>query len=183
MLDPPLKLCKAIMVPFGITVLDSLNYHFKPQRKTFPEQKKEHRWAPLDTQRVGDPVCAPLWSSQWGKHSTEYELPVLCSGEEENREGRTAPYLKTIEARRAEAQQTWGIASENSGYFTRACGSLVLRQSKAIALKVFLKLQLKKSVLVTGFSPDLCTCTHWGNRVNWLYSQKTNPYTRQSEEI
>lgn len=60
----------------------------------------------MDTQKVGDPVHVPLWSSQWGKHSTGYELPVLCSGEEENRKGRTSSHLKTTEARRGEAQQT-----------------------------------------------------------------------------
>lgn len=60
MLDPLLKLCKAIMGPFGITVLDSLTYHFKPQRKTFSEQKKEHRSTFGHTEGGRSCTCSPL---------------------------------------------------------------------------------------------------------------------------
>lgn len=181
MLDPLLKLCKAIMGPFGITLLDSLTYHFKAPRKTFSEQKKEHRWAPLDTQKVGVPVRAPLWSSRGEENSTAYELPVLCGGGGKQG-GRDFILPKNNRRGEAETKQTC-ISKLKLFYIGIWKSSSVSEQSNCAQDFFFLKSHLKKSVLATGLSPDVCTCTHWGTTINWLYPQRTDLYTKQSEEI
>lgn len=58
----------------------------------------------------------PSGAAGGGKHITGYELPVLCSGEEENREGRTLSYLKATDATRGPAELRPCISKLNLFY-------------------------------------------------------------------
>lgn len=58
----------------------------------------------------------PSGAAGGGKHITGYELPVLCSGEEENREGRTLSCLKATDATRGPAELRPCISKLNLFY-------------------------------------------------------------------
>lgn len=117
---------------------------------------------------------SPLGAAS-GESTAPGELPVLWRQGKQGGKDFILPKSNRSQKRGSPTDLTPCI-SELKLFYTEVQYCVRAKQLCS-GVSFFLKLHLKKLILVTGLSPELCTSIHGENTGNRLYPQRTDLYT------